>query len=116
MPSVRPCAPGPGQGYHDLHAADQVHVCFNDLLGAERQASARQLAAVGRGGSSAPSHHLQLLGERVQAFLRQHVGPGWRWQRRRRRGQGARVHVYPWLGPLNPRCLAVHGVPWTPRP
>ena len=49
MPTVRPGAPCPSEGHHDLHAPDQVHVHEHDER-ASRQAAKGQLA-VGTGES-----------------------------------------------------------------
>ena len=46
MRSVRPRASGPGQGHHDLHAADEVHVHQHDELGAHQQETESCLADV----------------------------------------------------------------------
>ena len=46
MSAVRPCPPGVGEGHHDLHATDEVHVHQHDDLRTSEQETQSCLADV----------------------------------------------------------------------
>ena len=46
MSAVRPCPPSVGEGHHDLHATDEVHVHQHDDLRASEQKTKSCLADV----------------------------------------------------------------------